>query len=134
MSDPGEDTPDVGSLTEEAAKLFGALSGWAREHAGEAGEGLSGMAAGAAASLHEVDDHLATGSAECTVCPVCRTVHAVRQLSPEVKAHLASAATSLAQAAASLLTTDVPGNARSGGTRAADVERIELDDEWPEGG
>jgi hypothetical protein len=129
VSDAGDGTDDVGSLADEAAKLFGALSGWAREHAGEAGEGLSSMAAQAAASAHEVNDHLATGSAECTVCPICRTVHAVRQLSPEVKAHLATAATSLAQAATLLMATTAP----SEGAGSSDVERIDLDDEWPAG-
>ena len=83
---------EVGPLAEEAAKLLGALSGWAREHAAEASDGLSGLAAHPAASAaHGVDEHLATGAAECTVCPLCRTVHAVRQLSPEVTTHLASA-------------------------------------------
>ena len=118
---------EVGSFAEEAGKLFGALSGWAREHAGEAGEGLTGLAEQAAASAHELNDHLATGSAECTVCPICRGVHAVRQLSPEVKEHLASAAASLVQAATTLMATQVPADKRT-----ADVERMELDDEWPE--
>ena len=77
MNDEGE-TPHVGSLGEEATKLLGALSGWAREHVGE------------------VNDHLATGSAECTWCPICRAVHSVRELSPEVALHLATAATALA--------------------------------------
>ncbi len=130
MTDAGAGAHDVGSLAEEAAKLFGALSGWAREHAGEAGEGLSGMAAQAAASAHDVGEHLATGSAECTLCPICRTVHAVRQLSPEVKAHLASAATSLAQAAATLMATETPRD----DAPASGVERIDLDDDWPEDG
>ena len=122
------DAPEVGPLAEEAAKLFGALSGWAREHAGEAGEGLSGLAAQAASAVHGVDEHLATGSAECTVCPLCRTVHVVRQLSPEVRAHLTTAVTSLAQAAAVLLATP-----ESQATRD-EVEHIALDDEWPEDG
>ena len=128
MTDAG-DTHDVGSLGEEAAKLLGALSGWAREHAGDAGEGLSGLAAQAAASAHDLNEHLATGSAECTVCPVCRTVHAVRQLSPEVKAHLAMAVTSLAQAAAAIMTTPHSGKPQDGR-----VEHIDLDDDWPEDG
>ena len=127
MSDAG-DAPEVGPLAEEAAKLFGALSGWAREHAGEASDGLSGMAAQAASAVHGIDEHLATGSAECTVCPLCRTVHAVRQLSPEVKAHLTTAAASLAQAAAALLATPEREPGRD------DVEHIALDDEWPEDG
>ena len=127
MSDAA-DAHEVGSLGDEAAKLLGALSGWAREHANEAGEGLSGFAAHAAASAHDLNEHLATGAPECTVCPVCRTVHAVRQLSPEVKAHLATAMTSLAHAAAALLSTpgaDAPD---------AGVEHIDLGDEWPEDG
>ena len=104
MSEAG-DAHEVGSLGEEAAKLLGALSGWAREHVDEAGEGLSGLAAQAAASARDLDEHLATGASECTVCPVCRTIHAVRQVNPEVTAHLAAAATSLAQAASALFGT-----------------------------
>jgi hypothetical protein len=106
--------PQVGSVAEEAAKLLGALSDWARDAA------------------HDVDAHLATGSAECTVCPICRTVHAVRELSPEVKAQLASAATSLMHAAAQLMATAVPDQGSRGG-----VEHIDLDDgpdddgDWP---
>ncbi len=127
MSD-ADGAHEVGSLGEEAAKLLGALSGWAREHVEEAGDGLSGLAAQAAASAHDLDEHLATGSAECTVCPVCRTVHAVRQLSPEVKAHLATAMTSISQAAAALLSTPDPRAEDRG-----DVEHIDLGAEWPEG-
>jgi hypothetical protein len=115
---------EVGPLAEEAAKLLGALSGWAREHAAEAGDGLSGLADRAASAVHGVDEHLATGAAECTVCPLCRTVHAVRQLSPEVTTHLASAMSSLAQAAAALMSTPAPE-----GTRQGDVEHIPLDDD-----
>lgn len=128
MTDTDHDA-EVGSLGEEAAKLLGALSGWAREHAGDAGEGLSGVAAQAAAAAHDLDAHLATGSAECTVCPVCRAVHAVRQLSPEVRTHLTSAVTSLAQAAAAIMATADP----RGSTPSGDgVEHIDLDGEWPE--
>jgi hypothetical protein len=127
VSDAG-DAHDVGSLGEEAAKLLGALSGWAREHAGDAGEGLSDLAAQAAASAHDLNEHLATGAAECTVCPVCRTVHAVRQLSPEVKAHLTTAVTSLAQAAAAIMATTHPGT-----VQRDEVEHIDLADDWPEG-
>jgi hypothetical protein len=127
VTDAG-DAHDVGSLGEEAAKLLGALSGWAREHAGDAGEGLSGLAAQAAASAHDLNEHLATGSAECTVCPVCRTVHAVRQLSPEVTAHLGAAMTSLAQAAAAVMATTHAGASQDGG-----VEHIDVTDDWPEG-
>ncbi|WP_246861422.1 hypothetical protein [Nocardioides sp. SYSU D00065] len=126
MSDEGRND-QVGSLGEEAARLLGALSGWAREQAGGAGEGLSDLAGHAAASAHDLDEHLATGSTECTVCPLCRAVHAVRQLSPEVTAHLSSAVTSLAQAAAAVMATATPRPAEREG-----VEHIDLDDAWPE--
>jgi hypothetical protein len=118
---------DVGSLGDEAAKLLGALSGWAREHVGDAGDGLSGLAEQAAASARDLDEHLATGAAECTVCPLCRTVHAVRQVSPEVTAHLGAALSSLAQAAAAVLAT-----ADTRPRSHDDVEHIDLADDWPE--
>jgi hypothetical protein len=104
-SDPGAEA--VGTVAEEAARLFGALSDWARG----------------------VDGHLATGAAECTYCPVCRTVHVLRQASPEVRAQLTTAATALLQAASGLLATGVPHHADRSG-----VEHIDLDDvgDWPD--
>jgi hypothetical protein len=113
----------VGSVAEEAAKLFGALSGWAREH----GEGVGAMADSLTGELH---DHLATGSPECAWCPVCRTVAAVRQTSPEVRDHLASAASSLMMAVSGMMATPSP-------TPDGAVEHIDLDEageagEWPE--
>ena len=129
--DPGGRDP-VGSVSEEALKLFGALSDWARDHGSDLGQGLSGLADQAAASVRDVDEHLATGAPECTYCPICRTVHAVRQTSPEVRAHLAVAASSLLQAAAGILAAAAPAGARERGG----VERIDLDDDmdgaWPE--
>jgi hypothetical protein len=114
----------VGSVAEEAAKLLGALSGWAREH----GEGVSSTAGSMAGSVvDELHEHLATGSPECAWCPVCRTVAAVRQTSPEVRAHLAEAASSFMLAFSGMVVTTAP-------SREGDVERIDLDDEaeWPE--
>ncbi len=103
---PPPGPPDgIGNVGEEAAKLLGALSDWTRDQGSDVGQGLGGMASQAAASLHDINEHLATGSAECTYCPVCRTVHAVRQTSPEVRAHLTQAATSLLHAAAGFLAT-----------------------------
>ena len=61
------------------------------------------------------------------MCPLCRTIHAVRRLSPEVTGHLASAAASLAQAAAAFMATAEPQSP----ARRTDVEHIDLDDEWP---
>lgn len=99
----------VGSVGEEAAKLFGVLADWA----------------------HDVSDHVDTGAAECTYCPICRTVHVIRQASPEVRDHLAAAATSLMQAAAGVLAA----TARAGSDPSTGVEHIDLDadgGEWPE--
>lgn len=102
---PPQDDP-VGSVGDEAAKLLGALAGWAGDHA------------------RDVDEHLATGDAECLYCPICRTVHAVRGASPEVKAQLAGAASTFLQAAAGLL------SAASGAEPSASrVQHIDLDDE-----
>jgi hypothetical protein len=135
VSEPGDPggRDHVGSVSEEALKLFGALSDWARDHGSDLGQGLSGFADQAAASAREVNEHLSTGAPECTYCPICRAVHAVRQTSPEVRAHLAVAASSLLQAAAGMLATAVPDEARD---RAGGVERIDLDDDidgaWPE--
>jgi hypothetical protein len=123
------DPPEVGSVGDEAAKLLGALSDWARDHGSDVGVGRGGLASHAAASLQDINDHVATGSAECTYCPICRTVHAVRQTSPEVRAHLAHAASSLLKAAAGVLAT-VPAPETSG--RAPGVERIDLDADDPE--
>jgi hypothetical protein len=120
-----DDPEPVGSVAEEAAKLLGALSGWAREHGDGVTTGVAAMTDTVADELHE---HLATGSPECAWCPICRTVAAVRQTSPEVRAHLASAASSLMLAVSGMLAT-------SPGSRDGTVERIDLDDDsddWPE--
>lgn len=145
-ADDGTRDPEVGTLAEETAKLLGALSGWAREHGAEVGHGATGLADHlvdqVSAAAHQVDEHLATGAPECTVCPICRTVHAVRQLSPEVRAHLSVAASSLVQAAAGVLATVAPDPdtgqdggddaPRSGRGRTEPVEKIVLDEDWPE--
>jgi hypothetical protein len=111
---PPEGHDRIGSAAEEAAKLFGALSGWASD--------LS----------HNVDTHLATGAAECTYCPICRTVHVFREASPEIRSHLASAAASLMQAAAGVLAA-AASSATPPNDRSSEVEKIDLDGgEWEE--
>ena len=115
--------PEVGSVAEEAAKLLGALSAWARDTAHDVTEA--------------VDAHVATGAQECAYCPICRTVHAVRGLSPEVRTQLATAATTFLEAATGLLAT--AGRGRT--SPPSGVEHIDLDDgpdddpddgdEWP---
>ncbi|MBM7515372.1 hypothetical protein [Nocardioides nitrophenolicus] len=123
---PDDKPDDIGSVGEEAMKLLGAFADLARQHTGDAAGGLGNLAGQAASMAHEVGEHLATDAVECRYCPVCRVVHAVRQTSPEVKAHLMVAASSLLQAAAGLLETP-----RDGSTRGSEVQRIDLDDEEP---
>jgi hypothetical protein len=108
----GSGADAVGTVAEEAVKLLGALAGWAKD----AGPDLEG--------------HLDSGAAECTYCPICRTVHLVRELQPEVKDQLATAATAALQALTGLLAAATPdGRGASSG-----VEHIDLDDtgEWPD--
>jgi hypothetical protein len=124
MSDD-QQPPDVGSLGEEAAKLFGALADVARQHSGDATGGLGSLAGQAAGFAKEVNDHLATDAAECRYCPICRCVHVVRSTTPEVKAHLYTAATSLLQAAMGLMETIPPPQGTT--PRGPGVERIDLD-------
>jgi hypothetical protein len=112
----------VGSVTEEAAALLAALSGFAREQGGQYAGAAAGAADAASSALHDMGDHIATGSAECTWCPICQVIHAVRTTSPEVRAHLAQAATSLVQAAASALATHAP-------EPTSPMEKIHLDDD-----
>lgn len=118
----GPDEP-IGSVGEEAAKLFAALSGWAKDQ----GTDYAGSAAGAASAvsdvLHDVNEHIATGGADCRYCPLCQVISLVRTTSPEVKAHLAIAASSLMQAAAGVLATQVPQDGKS-----SPVEKIDLDE------
>ena len=120
MNDHPEDP--IGSVGEEAAKLFAALSSWARDHGAE----YAGSAAGAAAAMsdaaHALNEHVATGAEECRYCPVCQAIHLVRTTSPEVKTHLAVAASSLMHAAAGLLA------AHAEPEKKAPVEKIDLDD------
>jgi hypothetical protein len=116
----------VGSVAEEAAKLFGALGeALADRRGGDLRDGAAGLAGHAARSFRDLDEHLATGAPECTYCPLCRAVHAVRQTSPEVRAHLVAAASSLVQAASGWLATVVPDHAAD---RPGGVEHIDLDD------
>lgn len=124
---PGAPDPaDIGSVGEEAAKLFGAISDWARDQGSDVGQGLGGLAGHAAASVRDLNEHLSTGSAECAYCPICRAVHAIRETSPEVRTHLVTAASSLLQAAGALLATQTPKDAPP--ARSSGVERIDLDD------
>lgn len=144
---------DVGSVGEEAAKLLGALAGWAREQAPEGEDhpdhpetrqtpdpegaptedlrtSLGGLAAHLSRTWRDIDQHVATGAPECLYCPLCRTVHVVRSTSPEVRAHLATAAGSLLEAGLAVLGSLPTGEAEHAdpARRGRDVHHIDLDD------
>jgi hypothetical protein len=75
-----EDVPGkekVGSAAEEAAKLAAALQDFARRTTGE---------------------HIATGSPECRLCPICQLISFARDTNPAVVEHLVNATESLAAA------------------------------------
>lgn len=126
---PDDGVGSVGSVGEEAVKLLGVLGDWARDH----GPDLSDLADHATAAAAQVNEHVATGSPECTYCPICRTVHVVRQASPEVRTHLAQATMSFLQAATLVVAQLAPGDASGGSAsdptaRQRRVEHIDLDD------
>ena len=75
-------------VADEAAKLVEALEQWVRARS---------TATGAAASA-AFTEHLATGSAECTLCPFCQLLRLLRGSRPEVFGHLLEATTELTAA------------------------------------
>lgn len=73
-------TEPVGSAAEEAARLFTAAEEWLRARTGVPLEGI------------------ATGAPECSVCPVCQGISAVRHVRPETVEHLLDATASFVAA------------------------------------
>jgi len=115
-------TAAPGSMGEEAAKLVDALSEWARSAAGG-------------------ELPLATGSTECTLCPVCQLLTVMRRARPETFTHLAEATTSLIAAMRTVVETHEHHNGHGhghghghGGNGAghAGVQRIDLDVDGPQ--
>lgn len=94
----------VGSAAEEAARLFQAAEEWVRTRAGGHLDGLS------------------TGAAECSVCPLCQGISAVRGVRPETVEHLLDAAASFV--AALRTTVGTSGGHEPG--RRPDVQHIDV--------
>ncbi|MER7456507.1 hypothetical protein [Micromonospora sp. NPDC126480] len=110
---------DPGSAREEAELLVATLLATARlAAAGGAGgpwgplggivSGVLGHSAGRGASAGASGGGIATGTAECCVCPVCRAIVALRDPSPEFAERLATGAGDLAAGVASLLRAFAP--------------------------
>ena len=96
---------DVGSAAEEAVKLFAAVEDWARKKAS-----------------HVLDEeHVATGSAECQMCPVCQGIGVLRHVRPEAVEHLLDAAASFV---AALKTTVSPPPAEGPPRNGTRVQHI----------
>jgi len=72
---------EAGPLADEAARLVEAGLEWARR---------------AASAVDPAGERIATGAPECQGCPVCRTVSALRDPSPEVAERLTGVVTDLA--------------------------------------
>jgi hypothetical protein len=101
----------------------------AREEAERLVAAALGMASMAARGLRG-SGPIATGSRECCVCPVCRTIAAMREPNPEFAERVATGAGDLAAAVASLLRSLSDGVPTARSPRG----RAERDrDEWDPG-
>jgi hypothetical protein len=108
----------VGSLAEEAAKLVAALSSI-----------QPGARAGhddAEHDQHDQHDRHDPVAAECRYCPLCAMARAARSMTPEVREHLTSAASSLLLAARSILDEAVARAGADGADADKPVEKIDL--------
>ena len=112
----------VGSVGEEAAKLLGALQDWARD---TGAANLGGIADGLGAQVHDLGAHIGHGE-DCRFCPVCQVIRVLRETSPEVKQHLATAAGSLAQAVSTYLSASATGASTPNDDTP---QRIDLDED-----
>jgi Family of unknown function (DUF5304) len=108
--------PPHGSIGEEAVKLAEAVQEWLGDRTGRGA--ADAWAAATAPGAFEAP--------ECRVCPVCRAMHFVHNLQPDVFAHLAEAAASLSAAVRAMGETgghDPAGpERRAPEATAADVE------------
>ncbi|GGB90516.1 hypothetical protein N798_08095 [Knoellia flava TL1] len=122
----------VGSVAEEAARLLEALGRQTRttdaadSAAAGGAETRAASADGDAAGPqgHQKHVHVAMGDAEsCTWCPVCRSVTALRAVSPETLTRLADLATTAATLLGELATRHTEGSGAGTSPRPAPAER-----------
>ena len=101
--------PEPGPITEEAVKLFEALQDWARR------------------TMADPGPRIATGSPECTACPVCQALSLLRSARPETFAYLAEAMGALLAAGRDLLDAHARQHGGDGrGPASPGVERIDV--------
>ena len=126
-SDEGRAADPVGSVAEEAAKLFAALSARAGEHAGgAAGAGPAGAADSQPDGANGVGPH----GDNCRWCPLCQAIGLVRGTSPEVRDQLVASAGAFVLAVRELLDQVGQAPAREAGQPGGSgVEHIDLGDE-----
>lgn len=100
-------TDPLGSASHEAARLLDALGQWLGARTAESA-GWS--------------EHIATGSAECRLCPLCRLIALARDTSPELAGHLDDALRSVGSALR--LVGDQLGAHSGDRSRSGDFETI----------
>lgn len=105
-----------GSAAEEAARLVDALGQWLAAR--------SASRPGVPIDLDDLNAHLATGSAECLLCPLCRLISLARQSSPELAQRLDEAM----EAVAALVRAAVDGleRHRAGKPTGSGFETIDI--------
>ncbi len=106
----------LGSAAEEAARLVDALGQWLAAR--------SASRPGFPVDLEDLNAHLATGSAECTLCPLCRLISLARQSSPELAQRLdeaMEAVVALARAAIDSLERHRTGKPSGSGFETIDI-------------
>jgi hypothetical protein len=120
---------EPGSVAEEARRLMEALGGrgWLPE---DLGASLQAAAAALGATAehvrHAVDESIATGSAECRLCPVCRLIALVRDHDdPETRRLLETLGT-LAAGLLGLLDSVLDDRRRHAARTEDDVEHIDI--------
>ena len=123
---------EVGSLADEAARLFAAAADWARQQAGDSGTGSRPSTPRLGDWLGQ--EHIATGAPECRWCPICQAISLLRT-SPDVKEHVASlvvVARQLLDSVADAVVDDGPGGKKPRPESKPNVEHIDLseDDPW----
>jgi hypothetical protein len=103
--------PDPGSARDEAERLVAVAIAAARRYTGSAGpfaDALAGAFGHQGARPAPETPPIATGSAECCVCPICRTIAAMRDPDPAFTERLATGAGDFAAGLASLMRSLFP--------------------------